>query len=109
MSAIDTAAALGLGIESVTVPELDVVDTDAGCCTIPASATGAITPSDVVSYDPPLRAIWATGAGTICVRLSGDPHRKITLTVAAHERVTFLSIAAVLNTGTSATGISGAS
>lgn len=88
---------------------MKTLPTDSGCCATPASTTGAITASDGTTYDPPLRAVWATGAGTLALVLSGSPTRTITLTVAAHERVTFLSIAKVLSTGTSATGISGAS
>lgn len=98
---------IGHDADGAPIPFEIPVPTDAGCCTVPASADGTITKSDTTTYDPPLRAIWATGAGSLVLTLSGSTST-ITLTVAAHERVTFLSISKVMAAST-ATGISGAS
>lgn len=76
---------------------------------VAASATGEITKSDATVYSPPLKVIWATGAGVITVMLADDTVSVIPLTVTANERVTFLRIKKVMSTGTTATGIYGAS
>lgn len=103
----DVVVPMGHDEDGAPIPFPIPLPTDAGCCTVPASADGTITKSDTTTYDPPLRAIWATGAGSLVLTLSGSTST-ITLTVAAHERVTFLSISKVMAAST-ATGISGAS
>lgn len=75
-------------------------------CTRSADADGAITKSDTTEYSPPLRAIWATGAGNLTLMLSGDSSNVVTIPVAANEKITFLSIKKVM-AATTATGISG--
>lgn len=76
-------------------------------CTLSPSADGTITKSDSTIYDPPLRAIWATGAGNLTVMLSGDSSNVLTIPVTAGEKITWLSIRKVM-AATTATGISGA-
>ena len=76
-------------------------------CTLSPSADGTIAKSDDTVYDPPLRAIWATGAGNLVVMLSGDTASVMTIPVSAGEKITWASVRKVM-AATTATGISGA-
>jgi hypothetical protein len=71
------------------------------------TADGTITKSDATVYDPPLRAIWVTGAGNLALMLAGDTANVVTIPVDAGEKITFLDIRKVM-AATTATGISGA-
>ena len=75
---------------------------------VAASATGEITKSDATEYSPPLKVIWATGAGVITVMLADDTTSVIAVPVDANEKLTMFRIKKVMSTGTTATGIYGA-
>lgn len=93
----------------IAAPATETTVDEVTGASVAASATGEITKSDTTVYSPPLKAIWATGAGVITVMLADDTTSVIALTVAANERITFLRVKKVMSTGTTATGISGAS
>lgn len=77
--------------------------------TCPSGATGVITKSDATVYDPPLKVVFATGAGNLALVLAGHPTNVITVPVDANEKLSCFLISMVMSTGTTATGISGAS
>jgi len=71
------------------------------------TATGAIVASDTTVYDPPLRVVWAIGAGNLVVQLASDLTNVVTIPVLANERVTEFEIRKVM-AATTASGIYGA-
>ena len=72
-----------------------------------ASATGALTKSDTTTYSPPLKVLWASGAGNVTVMLADDTASVVTFPIAAGEFVTAFRIKKVMD-ATTATGVSGA-
>lgn len=72
-----------------------------------ASANGVLTKSDSTVYSPPLKVIWATGAGNITAMLADDTASVVTFAVAANDLVTCFRIRKIM-AATTATGISGA-
>lgn len=71
------------------------------------SADGTLTKSDATTYSPPLKVIWATGAGNITAMLEDDTVNVVTFAVTANERVSDFRIKKIM-AATTATGISGA-
>jgi len=71
------------------------------------SADGTLTKSDVTEYDPPLKVVWATGAGDITAMLADDTASVVTFAVDANERVSEFRIKKIM-AATTATGLSGA-
>lgn len=70
------------------------------------SADGTLTKSDDTIYAPPLKVIWATGAGNLALMLADDTTAVVTIPVAANEKISCLRIKKVM-AATTATGISG--
>lgn len=81
---------------------------DVAGCTLAASSDGTVTKSDSTVYSPSLRAVWATGAGNLCLMLEGDTTSVVTIAVEANQIIDKFLIRKVMSTGTTATGISGA-
>lgn len=71
------------------------------------SADGTLTASDATEYSPPLKVVWATGAGSITAMLEDDTVSVVTFAVTANERVSEFRIKKIM-AATTATGLSGA-
>jgi len=72
---------------------------------------GALTPSDVTLYDPPIRMLTVAGTGNVVVVLDADDEtvsaNYVTIAVEATEILTEFAIRQVRSTSTTATGLKG--
>ena len=72
----------------------------------PGTHSVAVTPSDTVVHNPPLRALWIGGAGALAIQCIGDT-APVTLAAVPVGPFTMGVIAQVFATGTAATNIIG--